>query len=223
MKSFFNFLKSTAVPSDKNIQNFDRFSEILEQNLQKQDLLLKTLQYFIMAMDSVSIAMWVKDQHDRYITANKKLRDQLFEGHEISYVIGKTDNEIIFGKAIDPSVQNDVIDLTPEKLPNIKDYINNQIRICNFTDLIVKTFKKPSLFIEIVNGLTLIVYKYPMFKEDKLSGTFGYYYDVTKNHDNMINRIKEMEACGEAFQIDGTGNYYLTEFRHPNFSCNNFL
>ena len=223
MERLLNFFRNKSVPSDNEISAFSNLGILFEKQLKSQELLLKTLNFFFQATDSLSIAIWIKDQNHRYITANRKLRDQLFDGRDLPDIIGRTDDEIIFGQKSGFKLKEGFSKLKPEELPSIDAFFENKARICNLTDLITTVFNFPCSYLEVVNNLTLIVYKFPLYENENLSGTFGFYYDVTKNSKIIKEKVRQLAQEKRAYKIDGSESYYLTDFKRPTFSGRDFL
>jgi len=226
-----SFFKKDIVPRDDDIQNFnkafkgfnDTVNHAFNQSVQNQNMLIRTLNFYVQAIDSLSIAIWIKDEKDRYITANKMLRKQLFNNHELPYIIGKTDAEIISGQVLENHIQQELNEIHPHELPNIMEYLEQGSRICNLTDLITKAFKKPCLYVETVEKLTLVVYKFPLYDNNCITGTFGYYYDVSDSHDEIFEKVKILDKMDKAYRIDNTDNYYICDFKQPNYFHEKFL
>jgi hypothetical protein len=167
--------------------------------------------------------MWIKDKNDKYVFGNKRLRDDLFNGAELIKIIGKTDTEIIEGVPLPDAIHNELIGITPQDLPDIMDYLEAGTRICNLTDLITKAFKKVCTFIEQIDDKILIVQKKPIIDGDRITGTIGYYIDLTNDADGVANELMMLQHEYKAFRIDSTNNFYIMHPKKPEWKAGLFI
>ena len=197
-----NVLKETS-----SFVNKHRILEMFTKNLMS------------MVENNYGIGMWIKDEEDRYIFANAALRDMLFDGTPMYKIVGKTDGDL-FGKGTDYGEIESYLRTIPyTEYPNIKSeqYLKDQ-GICNFTDIITRIQKKPCRFYEEVNNLCLDVYKTPLVSnKGDIIGTVGTLFDVSHNKEMREAGIILMETKGKAFKINGSNNYYITEYSFGDF------
>jgi hypothetical protein len=149
--------------------------------------------------------MWVKDKQHRYVFGNKKLRDDLFHGVKLLDIIGKTDNQLVFGDTYDISdVEKSMKDMMPQYLPNIRSVLNECTRVCNLTDMLAAEFGGTSYFIETVGDKLLYVKK-----TVTETGTTGSYIDVTNSKDLILKKIDRMVTQEQCYQIDSMASFYI--------------
>jgi len=213
------------VISETNIQNqlnlhyaLDDISEFIEQF----ELTQKMLENMTTMVDQISgISMWIKDRDDRYVYANRSVRKLLFNDAPVEEMIGKLDSEII-GKEVPDGIYKKLeaalVGIAPEDLPKLSMELFNGGLICNLTDVITRSFKKPCRFHEEVGDLTLDVWKTPVMDRDgNVIATVGALVDVTRYHGERRDQLQYMMSMGRAFRIDSTRNYYLRRYDFGGF------
>ena len=180
-----------------------RFLEVIKD----QNILTSTIYSMSNMIDEslVNSAMWVKDKQHRYVFGNKKLRDDLFHGVKLLDIIGKTDNQLVFGNTYDISdVETLIKGIVPRYLPHIREVVNECTRICNLTDMIAAEFGGTSHFIETVGDKLLYVKK-----TVTETGTTGSYIDVTDSKDSILKKIDRMVTQEQCYQIDSMASFYI--------------
>jgi hypothetical protein len=180
-----------------------RFLEVIKD----QNILTSTIYSMSTMIDEslVNSAMWVKDKQHRYVFGNKKLRDDLFHGVKLLDIIGKTDNQLVFGDAYDISdVETLIKGIVPRYLPHIGEVVNECTRVCNLTDMIATEFGDTSYFIETV-GDKLLYTK----KTVTETGTTGSYIDVTDSEDSILRKIGQMITDEQCYQIANMASFYI--------------
>jgi len=196
------------IPSDAQ----SKFIDIQRELASSQQTLTRALKtMFSLADKQKWYMMWAKNENAEYIFANKKLRESLFDGVKLSDVYGKTDNELIEGIKIPECVMQEVIDITPETLSQISDKTGDDVRVCNLTDLITRAFMEPCKFVEFIGDYALVVWKYPMIREDRFLGTVGYGLDMSHESDRLMEKCLERLDAGTAYRIDSIDSFYLTD------------
>lgn len=178
-----------------------------------KDKLLQTL--LAMVNYTEGIAMWIKDDKDRYIFADKALRNLMFNKKSISEVINKTDYEILYGKKED-RISLTIPDLEPKQLPNIKKIADRSI--FNLTDTITRSFGYSCRFFEVFEDRAFDVWKTPIIKDGKVTHTSGCLVDITSEKEYRKCVLEDLEQRNEAFRIDNTNSYYLTRYNFEDFS-----
>jgi len=220
---FFSIVGALVVrPFKRTFENNNDMMKYLDiimngcRNNEVKNLFIKNL---MQMCDSIEgIAFWYKDQYDRYIFADATVRKVLFDDLPLNDVIGKTDSEIMCGDdSQEREFRHEDRTLRLQDLPKINDANLLEMRICNLTDFIARSFKSPCRFYEEVNGKALDVWKSPIVTESgQILGTVGSFIDVTYKQEVMREFIKSMEGMGEAVKIDGTPNYYIKR-HNPQF------
>lgn len=168
-----------------------------------------------MVENNEGVGMWVKDEEDRYVYANKALRDILFYGMDMYEMVGKTDGEIV-GKVEDYSKFEEMLNtITYRDYPYIdsSEYLTGK-GICNVTDIITRVHKDSCRFYEEVNGKSLDVYKSPLIGvEGKVIGTVGTLFDITHSKDIKVAGLILMEKEDRAYKINGSNNYFIRDYK----------
>lgn len=139
----------------------------------------------------------------------------LFNNLSMEEIKNKTDLELITNKTIPHNNINNMIDnLSPKDLINLDNkLLNDSKRVCNITDIITKSFKEPCRFFEIVENLSLDVYKTPIYNGDKLIGTAGSLINITEKKEQKMDELAKMISEGTAFRIGTSDNYYILRDR----------
>ncbi len=200
-----------------------KYKALYQEALDQNKIISRLLKRQQLTADNVEgFSLWQKDINNRYINANKVLRNTLFDGLSEEQVLGKTDEELIFGttQGYNFLERIDFASLTPDTLPlikpeNIED--DDFSKICCLTDEITKTFAKPCKFFEakIENGkfiYALIAWKTPIFENGKCIGTTGAARDILAQADKYLAQIQRKVISGQAHRIDNTNNYYLMRY-----------
>jgi hypothetical protein len=172
-----------------------------------------------MVENNSGVAMWIKDEEDRYIFANKALRLMLFKGKEMYELVGKTDGEIRGKPSNNKKIEAYLRLINPNEYPNLnsKQFIDNN-SICNLTDIITRVLRVPCRFYEEVEGLSLDVYKTPLIDDTgNIIGTVGTLFDITNNKNLKKAGLILMESENKTFKINGSNNYYIKEYTFGEF------
>jgi hypothetical protein len=125
--------KNPMIPSDEQLDTINHF---FSEAMNNQNILTTTMQYFIQMADFLPCALWIKDDCDRYIFANKNLRSDLFNGVPLPTIMGKSDVEMVDGTSLSEENICQFIDIQPDQLPNIMQYLEKETRICTLTDIV---------------------------------------------------------------------------------------
>lgn len=220
--AYFLFLRLKFFQAFKlrNLESINRLTREASQFVNKHRLLeMFTKNLISMVENNSGIAMWIKDEEDRYLFANKALRVMLFNGKEMFDLVGKTDGEVV-GEPIDYKKFEEYLRfIAPEDYPKIKskDFLENN-GICNTTDIITRILRVPCKFYEEINGKSLDVYKTPLINnKGEVIGTVGTLFDVTSNKDLKKAGLLMMESNNKAFKINGSNNYYIKEYTFGEF------
>jgi hypothetical protein len=208
------------IPADIQVKARSAHEEVM---VQQNTLTIALKSMFALADKQSTFMMWVKDNKARYVFANDLIRNTLLGGVKLNDIYNKTDNEIMDGKPISSEFLNSISGMSPENLPNIDKYLNKGTRICNLTDIITASFKKPCKFVENVDNLCLVVWKYPLRSGEKYYGTAGYGIDMSDQKDALMAKVFEKVERKEAWKINGTDNYYLTDFDFPKITVDGII
>jgi PAS domain-containing protein len=204
----------------KNLEAINRITKETSNFINKHRLLeMFTKNLISMVENNSGVAMWIKDEEDRYIFANKALRLMLFRGKEMHELVGKTDGDIAGKPSNNKKIEAYLRLVKPDEYPNLnsKQFIDNN-SICNLTDIITRVLRVPCRFYEEVEGLSLDVYKTPLIDDTgNIIGTVGTLFDITNNKDLKKARLILMESENKAFKINGSNNYYIKEYTFGEF------
>ncbi|MBF0232290.1 MAG: hypothetical protein HQK65_04530 [Desulfamplus sp.] len=203
-----SFFKSDTIQKDENLQSAPSpFLSIMRE----QTILTRTIHALsAMADDNMmQMAMWVKDPKHRYIYGNQRLRDDLFNGCELTAIIGKTDSELINDPDMLLNASETLLNIEPHDLPNINTFLNEGTRVCNLTDIITASFGHVCHYIETIENKLLYVKKTPMTE-----GTVGSYIDVTHKQDSIMKAVNRFIIDQMAYRIDSLESYYLNQEAH---------
>lgn len=204
-------MEITTFSSIETLQN------VTEKILNKHRILEMFTQNIISMVDNnAGIGMWIKDQDDKYIYANKFLRDFLFEGKPMHELTGKTDGEILGTKVDYSAFEKMIKTIVPQEYPLIKssEFFTDG-SVCNMTDIITRIRKMPCRFHEeLGDSFVLDVWKTPLIDDNgQVVGTVGTFVNVSEeNRDKKFLKVKYLEKKGLAFKINGSRNYYLTHY-----------
>jgi len=213
------------IVSETNIQNqlnlhyaLDDISEFIER-FELTQKMLENMTTMVNQMNGLS--MWIKDREDRYIYANKNIRKLLFNDVPMEQMIGKLDSEII-GKDVPEGLykrlETALVGIEPKDLPRLSMDLFDGGLICNLTDVITRSLKKPCRFHEEVGDLSLDVWKTPVLnKSGEVIATVGALVDVTRYNGERKDQLQYMVTMGRAFKIDSTPNYYLRRYDFGGF------
>ena len=193
---------------NKKVVHYESEIQFLSEHYVIKDVFTNNIISMIDSNDC--LAMQIKDEHDRYILANKALRKLLFNDIPFAQIKGKTDPEILHQSTI-TSNEIFISNLKPSDLKNISlDLLSKNNGICNLTDIITKSFNIPCRFFETVGDLMLDVYKSPMFDHNQmLIGTSGSLINITDKKETKLKELQELIKEGNAFKIGNTDNYYI--------------
>ena len=219
---YFLFLKKRAKSLLETINSdvFEKMSKATTEFLnQHRTMEMFTQNLVAMVDNNEGISMWLKDENDRYIYANKQLRSLLFNDKEMFQVVGRTDGEL-FGRACDyKDFERYIKEIPPEKYPKIKssDFFKEG-SICNTTDIITRVLKVPCRFYEEVGDLCLDVFKTPLLNnKSEIVGTVGTLFDITPDKERRKSELIYLENNGKAFRINATNNYYIKQYGFGDF------
>lgn len=204
----------------RNLEAINRITKETSNFINKHRLLeMFTKNLISMVENNSGVAMWIKDEEDRYIFANKALRLILFKGKEMYELVGKTDGEIRGKPSNNKKIEAYLRLINPDEYPNLnsKQFIDNN-SICNLTDIITRVLRVPCRFYEEVEELSLDVYKTPLIDDSgNIIGTVGTLFDITNNKDLKKAGLILMESENKAFKINGSNNYYIKEYTFGEF------
>ena len=202
-----------------------KYKRTMQEGLDHAEYLLELLQCQKQHLEDIcnhirDFGMWKKDASHRYLYANEKFRDVLAYGHNLSQVIGKTDNEIHHEEGTlvtspHPPVFETPFD--PSDLPSAEfDSLGAGV-VCNITDYVCQAAEQPCRFFEQIpmkdTTLLLDVWKTPLYtRQGKFRGTVGAFQDVTNQRAYQIERLKQLEYQGYAFRIDNTGHFFMYNY-----------
>jgi len=218
-KTHERIISETNIQSQLNIHHaLDDITEFIEQF----ELTQKMLENMTTMVDQINgISMWIKDRDDRYIYANRSVRKILFNDIPIEEMIGKLDSDIR-GQSVPDGIykrlESALSGLSPEDLPKLSMDLFEGGLICNLTDVITRSFKKPCRFHEEVDHRSLDVWKTPVLdKNGAVIATVGAMVDVTPYHGERRDQLQYMVSMGKAYRIDSTPNYYMCRYEFGGF------
>lgn len=162
-----------------------------------------------MADNLTGLGVWIKDEQNRYIFADKTLRDKLYDGIALEDLVGKTDSELQIGKKCFLELPED---LKEEDIPNL-DIDDTECSICNVTDELTKTLKRPCRFYEFIVDKFYDVWKTPLMNDNnEVTGSVGALADINDIIDTRGVGLKKLLDMNEAFRINGTPHYYVRRY-----------
>jgi hypothetical protein len=199
-----------------NFQAIENLNSATTSLMGKHRILEMFTQNLVTLVDNnTGVGLWIKDEEDKYIFANQTLRMLLFRGKEMYDLASKTDGEIT-GRLVNYTAFEEMIKRVHySKYPEIdsREYFEEG-SICNITDIITRAQKKPCRFHEEIGELVLDVWKTPLLNEKgEVVGTVGTLIAVS--NEGIIRKkkkLKELEEEGKAFKINGSSNYFLTQY-----------
>jgi hypothetical protein len=126
-------------------------------------------------------------------------------------IIGRTDIELIEDIELQENViLNEINNLNEAEFVNIN--LDNSQRVCNLTDVITRSLKKPCRFFECVNGMTFDVYKTPIFDDNgnivAIAGSLINISSFGNKKEIILDTLKENN---NAFQLGKSENYYISD------------
>lgn len=213
-------LKVKNLKYKSSFKKFESEIELLSKHHSIKDIFASNIVSMVDANEF--LAMWIKNEKDRYIYANKTLRTMLFNNKSLCDIIGKNDIEIAENiSMVDDETLTIIDNLTPEDLIDIdQQWLDSPTKICNLTDIITKSFRSPCRFFEVVNNLALDVYKCPVYNQKgDIIATAGSLIDITEKKQKKINEVTQLVKEGKAFPIGKTQNFYLLRDYCDIFTC----
>jgi PAS domain-containing protein len=212
--TYFKF-KLLSVFKFQNLENLTRITTETAKFINKHRLLEMFAQNLVtMVENNAGVAMWIKDEEDKYVFANKALRNLLFKEKEMFEIIGKTDGDILGYPCNYFDFEKYLKTITPEKYPEIKTSdLFEQGSVCNLTDVITRVLKVPCRFYEEIGDKCFDVFKTPLLNDSgEIVGTVGTLFDITDNAERKKAGLVLLEKQKQAFRINGSKNYYIKQY-----------
>lgn len=199
---------------------FEKMSKTTADFLnQHRTMEMFTQNLIAMVDNNEGISMWLKDEEDKYIYANKQLRSLLFNDKEMFQVVGRTDGELLGHPCEYREFEREIAKVHPEEYPRLKSSnFFEKGSICNTTDIIARVLRVPCRFYEEVDGKSLDVFKTPLLNnKSEVVGTVGTLFDITPDKEKRIMELAYLEKNKKAFRINATNNYYIKQYGFGDF------
>jgi len=203
--------------------NFDVFTKIAENtsNLLNKHRIMEmfTQNLMVMVENTEGVGMWIKDEEDKYIFANKQLRNMLFKNKEMFEVVGRSDGDLL-GFPYDYKLfEQHIINLPPKEYPNIESSeLFEKGSICNTTDVITRVLKVPCRFYEEIGERSFDVYKTPLVDDNgAIIGTVGTLFEITEDKSKKRAELVLLAKQGRAYRINSSNNYYIKQYGFGDF------
>lgn len=204
-------VRDTVEAKNKTTQ-INKAFDSLEKHYVFQEKLLENM--FTMVDNIHGMAMWIKDENDRYMFADRTLRTLLLSGRPMNAVIGKTDADLALRDSCNTQDLEELMkDLKMCEYPQLSSSLFENKLVCNITDVITRLRKTPCRFYEEIGPLSLDVWKTPVLSSDgAVQGTVGCLVNVSKDRSLWQHALQRAARKGLVFKIDGTPQYILKDY-----------
>ena len=203
-----------------NVDSLSKIAEHTSNFINKHRILEMFTQNLVtMVENNEGIGMWIKDEEDKYVFANKQLRYILLGNKETFEIVGKTDGELLGYPCNYKQFEEIIKDMSPKEYPNIPTSdLFKQEGICNTTDVITRVLKVPCRFYEEFRGRSFDVFKTPLLdNQGNIIGTVGTLFDTTDTKDKRRAELTLLEKEEKAFRINSSNNYYIKHYKFGDF------
>lgn len=211
----FCFTRKSRVRDKKTTKDrFERINTIFNSIQKHYNFQEKLLENMFTMVDSIQgMAMWIKDENDRYLFADKTLRELLLNDLPMKQIIGKTDSEIKAGDVCEYKDLEELIEkLNIEDFPSIPASKFEGKKVCNITDVITRISKRSCRFYEEIDDYSFDVWKTPVVSNEEVQGTVGCLVNVTDKKELWRKSLKRAKYKGLAYQIDSSPHYILRDY-----------